>query len=97
MSWLAPVWVSCSRLTGYTQHSNEHAPPDQREYAYGQGLSLTPLVDRNPGLRANFMNTLPVQAVETRDITNAVLFLASDESRYVAGLEFATAAGTTIR
>jgi NAD(P)-dependent dehydrogenase (short-subunit alcohol dehydrogenase family) len=43
------------------------------------------------------MNTLPVEAVDARDISNAVLFLASDEARYVTGLEFTVDAGNTIR
>ena len=44
------------------------------------------------------MNTLPdVHAVEPRDVSNAVLFLASDEARYVTGLEFRVDAGNTIR
>ena len=43
------------------------------------------------------MNALPVEIVEPRDISNAVLFLASDEARYVTGLEFTVDAGNTIR
>ena len=44
-----------------------------------------------------FMNTYPVEMVEPRDISNAVLFLASDEAQYVTGLEFTVDAGNTIR
>jgi len=40
---------------------------------------------------------LPVESVEARDISNAVLFLASDEARYITGLEFTVDAGSTIR
>ena len=43
------------------------------------------------------MNTLPAKTVDARDISNAVLFLASDEARYVTGLEFTVDAGNTIR
>ena len=43
------------------------------------------------------MNTLPVEMVEPRDISNAVLFLASDEARYVTGLEFTVDAGNTMQ
>ena len=35
--------------------------------------------------------------VEPRDISNAVLWLASDEARYVTGVELTVDAGNTIR
>src|SRR6266568_5176790 len=44
-----------------------------------------------------YLNTLPVDSVQARDISHAVLFLASDEARYVTGLEFTVDAGNTIR
>ncbi|SDU44245.1 mycofactocin-coupled SDR family oxidoreductase [Jiangella alkaliphila] len=43
------------------------------------------------------INALPVPWVEPVDISNAVLFLASDESRYVTGLELKVDAGYTIK
>ena len=48
-------------------------------------------------LAAVYQNALPVQSVEPLDVSNAVLFLASDESRYVTGLQFKVDAGVTIR
>jgi SDR family mycofactocin-dependent oxidoreductase len=42
-------------------------------------------------------NALPVPWVEPRDISNAVLFLASDEARYVTGLELKVDAGYTVK
>ena len=44
-----------------------------------------------------FLNALPALMAEPSDISNAVLFLISDESRYVTGLEFKVDAGVTIR
>ena len=44
-----------------------------------------------------FLNALPVVMAEAVDISNAVLFLVSDESRYVTGLEFKVDAGVTLR
>jgi SDR family mycofactocin-dependent oxidoreductase len=64
----------------------------------GSGLGgLEPLIGRDPNLGPIYMNTLPVEMVDPRDISNAVLFLASDEARYVTGLEFTVDAGNTIR
>jgi SDR family mycofactocin-dependent oxidoreductase len=64
----------------------------------GSGLGgLEALIGRDPNLGPIFMNTLPVEIVQPRDISNAVLFLASDEAQYVTGLEFTVDAGNTIR
>jgi SDR family mycofactocin-dependent oxidoreductase len=43
-----------------------------------------------------FVNAMPTPAVEPTDVSNAVLFLLSDESRYVTGLQFKVDAGVTI-
>jgi NAD(P)-dependent dehydrogenase (short-subunit alcohol dehydrogenase family) len=42
-------------------------------------------------------NALPVPWVEPRDVSNAVLFLASDEARFVTGTTLTVDAGFTIR
>ncbi|WP_171503903.1 mycofactocin-coupled SDR family oxidoreductase [Mycolicibacterium fortuitum] len=44
-----------------------------------------------------FQNALPIQMTDALDISNAVLFLISDEARHVTGLEFKVDAGATIR
>jgi NAD(P)-dependent dehydrogenase (short-subunit alcohol dehydrogenase family) len=64
----------------------------------GTGLGgLEALITKDPSVGPIFMNTFPVEIVDARDISNAVLFLASDEARYVTGLEFTVDAGNTIR
>lgn len=50
-----------------------------------------------PDLVPIFLNALPAPLIEPSDVSNAVLFLVSDESRYVTGLEFKVDAGVTIR
>ncbi|WP_062998091.1 mycofactocin-coupled SDR family oxidoreductase [Nocardia jinanensis] len=53
------------------------------------------LIESNPRVGGTFMNALPVERVEVEDISNAVLFLASDEARYVTGTELVVDAGNT--
>jgi len=43
------------------------------------------------------LNTLPVPWIESVDISNAVLFLASDEARYVTGVAFPVDAGAYVK
>ncbi len=43
------------------------------------------------------MQPMPVPFVDPRDVSNAVLFLASDESRFVTGLQLKVDAGATLR
>ena len=43
------------------------------------------------------LNALPVPWVESVDISNAVLFLASDEARYITGVTLPVDAGTFVK
>jgi NAD(P)-dependent dehydrogenase (short-subunit alcohol dehydrogenase family) len=43
------------------------------------------------------LNLLPVPWVEAVDVSNAVLFLASDEARYITGVTLPVDAGSTIK
>jgi NAD(P)-dependent dehydrogenase (short-subunit alcohol dehydrogenase family) len=43
------------------------------------------------------MNALPVAWVDAVDISNAVLFLASDEARYVTGVTLSIDAGSVLK
>jgi (+)-trans-carveol dehydrogenase len=47
--------------------------------------------------RMELLNMLPIPWVDARDISNAVLFLASDEARYITASEFPVDAGSTQR
>jgi SDR family mycofactocin-dependent oxidoreductase len=63
-----------------------------------EGLGgMEELIGLDPSTGGIFVNTLPVEFVEPRDISNAVLYLASDEARYVTGLELTVDAGCTNR
>jgi NAD(P)-dependent dehydrogenase (short-subunit alcohol dehydrogenase family) len=43
------------------------------------------------------MNSLPVDVLQPGDVSDTVLFLASDESRYVTGLTMTVDAGAAAR
>jgi len=47
--------------------------------------------------RFQALNALPIPWVEPVDISNAVLFLASDESRYVTGVTLPVDAGFAVK
>ena len=49
------------------------------------------------GERFQTLNTLPIKWVEPRDISNAVLFLASDEARYITGVTLPVDAGSLLK
>jgi (+)-trans-carveol dehydrogenase/(-)-trans-carveol dehydrogenase len=51
--------------------------------------------DFEPSLRA--VNILPIAVVDPVDISNALLFLASDEARYITGVALPVDAGTTAK
>ena len=63
----------------------------------GLGESLAGLIGAEPGLGPLFANTLPVELIDPVDVSNAVLWLVSDEARHVTGLELKVDAGNTLR
>jgi len=49
----------------------------------------------NPRPAAMFTNMLPVESTEPEDVADTVVFLASDESKFVTAHELAVDAGVT--
>jgi SDR family mycofactocin-dependent oxidoreductase len=52
-------------------------------------------IENNPRVGVMLQNLLPIDVTEPEDQANAVLFLASDESRYVTALAMTVDAGNT--
>ena len=61
----------------------------------GGGDDLNRLLQARPKLGGLLVNSLPIEITEPIDISNAVLYLASDESRYVTALAMTVDAGNT--
>ncbi len=59
--------------------------------------ALGPLLDEHPTYRSLFLNSLPVPAVQPEDVSDTVLFLASDDSRHTTGLTMTVDAGSSAR
>lgn len=63
----------------------------------GHSAVLPGLLDERPDLRPLFMNTLPVSHIQPADVSSALLYLSSDDARYVTGACLMVDAGSTIR
>lgn len=59
--------------------------------------SMDSLLEAHPDLAPVFSNTLPVETLEPRDISNTILYLASDETKYVTGVTLSVDAGANAR
>ena len=60
-------------------------------------VGLTERIEASPDVGSLFLNSLPVVLVRAEDVSHAVLFLASDEARYVTGLTMTVDAGASAR
>jgi SDR family mycofactocin-dependent oxidoreductase len=62
------------------------------------GLSgLTERIAASPDTGSIFLNSLPVDVIAPGDVSDAVLYLSSEESRYVTGLTLTVDAGSSAR
>ncbi len=58
---------------------------------------LEDFVEHVPELKAVLTNAMPIFKVEPGDISDAVLWLASDDSKYVTGTVLPVDAGMLVR
>lgn len=63
----------------------------------GRSEVLPALLEERPDLSPIFHNSLPVERIDASDVTSALMYLASDEARYVTGVCLPVDAGSTIR
>ncbi|MBA3741369.1 mycofactocin-coupled SDR family oxidoreductase [Sporichthya sp.] len=79
---LGPYSIRCNTI-----HPTGVFSPMVANAEFGQ------LAQEQPALLESMHNVLPIPFVEMQDVTNAVLYLASDTGRFVTGLEMRVDAG----
>jgi SDR family mycofactocin-dependent oxidoreductase len=57
--------------------------------------SMTAFLEANPQISAGFVTPMPIGLLDSRDVSNAVLYLVSDEGRYVTGTTLPIDGGRT--
>ena len=59
--------------------------------------NVAEIIEHVPQLAGSLTNAIPVEAVEAIDVSNAVLWLVSEEARYVTGSVIPVDAGNINR
>lgn len=72
-----------------TVHPTGVDTPMVANAAYGEFVERFPEIAGSP----NYQNPMPVPLIEPVDVSNALVYLASDEARYVTGVTFPVDAG----
>jgi SDR family mycofactocin-dependent oxidoreductase len=83
-------------LAPYFIRVNSVAPTTVRTPMAGDG-NVAEIIERVPQLAGSLTNAIPVEAVEAIDVSNAVLWLVSEEARYVTGSVIPVDAGNINR
>ncbi len=71
-------------LAPYSIRVNSVAPTAVRT-PMAENISIEQLMQFNPALASALTNPMPVEKVEPIDISNAIVWLVSDDARYVTG------------
>lgn len=59
--------------------------------------TIAAFIQANPHIADSATNLMPVDMIQTEDVSNAILWLVSDEARYVTGVALPVDAGFTAR
>ena len=70
---------------------------DQTYGLFRPDKAATDVTREEAGMSFQALNALPIPWVDTVDISNAILFLVSDDARYVTGVQLPVDAGSVIK
>lgn len=90
---LAPHYIRVNSVAPTTVNS----PMVQNESSMRLVLPDEDLTIEKYAAKMRPLNALPIPWIEPRDVSNAMVFLASDESRYITGIALPIDAGSTIK
>ena len=76
---------------------NSVAPTTVRTPMAGGGGNIKEILEHSPQLAGSLLNAMPVEAIDPIDVSNAILWLVSDEARYVTGTVVPVDAGNVNR
>jgi SDR family mycofactocin-dependent oxidoreductase len=91
---LAPYWIRCNTVhPAGTNTPMAHNPMHYKRFAGGrEDATLADVIEVYESIAA-----LPIQWTEPEDIANAVLWLVSDEARYVTGVSLPVDGGWYVK
>jgi SDR family mycofactocin-dependent oxidoreductase len=84
-----------TELAEYSIRVNTIHPTGVETPMGGMAGAYPPLLEKHPKLGGMLANLLPIEVTQPVDQSNAVLFLASDEARYITSTELTVDAGNT--
>lgn len=76
---------------------NSVAPTTVRTPMAGGGGDIKDILAHSPELAGSLLNAIPVDMIESIDVSNAILWLVSDDARYVTGSVLPVDAGNINR
>jgi len=83
-------------LAPYMIRVNAIAPTTVRTPMAGGG-NVAQIIEHAPQLAGALLNAMPVEAVDPEDVTNAIVWLVSEEARYITGTVVPVDAGNVNR
>jgi SDR family mycofactocin-dependent oxidoreductase len=76
---------------------NSVAPTTVRTPMAGGDGNIQEILEHSPDLAGSLLNAMPVDAIDPIDVSNAILWLVSEEARYVTGIVLPVDAGNVNR